>query len=92
MTIAQNPSIEQLQIENSSLNQRIHSLEEQIAWFKRQFFGQKTEKSLDADSLSLLDLIGYKHPTEELSIQEESVSSHTRKKPHRKKKWLFTFP
>jgi hypothetical protein len=47
-------TLEQLQIENSllkgqvdSLREKISYLEEQIDWFKRQIFGQKSEKFVD---------------------------------------------
>ena len=46
MAAAQNPTPDQLQDENSQLRAQIIYLEEQLAWFKRQIFGRKSERIL----------------------------------------------
>ncbi len=44
MKAIQNPSIEQLQKENSELKNEINYFKEQLEWFKRQIFDKRSEK------------------------------------------------
>lgn len=92
MTAALSHSIEDLQNEIEILRQENRYLKEQIEWFKRQFFGRKSEKVIDKDQLSLLDLIGYEHPQQEIPAQEETVAGHTRRKPNRNGKDALSIP
>jgi len=93
MTTVQFSNTEQLQNEVLSLQKENHFLKEQIEWFKRQFFGQKTEKVIDNNQLSLLDLIGYK-PEAQASpaVEEESIEAHKRRKPNRNGQDAMSFP
>jgi transposase len=69
--------------DNTALRQSNSYLEEQLAWFKRQIFGprsEKTVKSLDKAQLFLegLELVQSTKPEE-----KQPVPAHERKKPNR---------
>jgi transposase len=78
--------LEQHTKEVASLNQKIKSLEEQLAWFQRQVFGQKAEKFVDPKDLQLyfegfedLDLIDSKSKTTTMPAHERKVRRSTGK-------------
>lgn len=72
------------------LNDTIRELQEQLAWFKRQIFGKRSErvvKDLDAQQLVFE---GFESP---LPPKEgKPVKSHTRKKPNRNGQDAITLP
>jgi transposase len=89
MTAVQNPSSELLQNENAQLrhevaqcNEKIIDLEEQLNWFKKQIFGQKSERDVSHVNPNQLELEGFEAigKTEQ---QTKAVAAHTRRKPNR---------
>lgn len=77
--------------ENQVLNRENQCLQEQLAWFKRQIFGKRSERVVsDLNSRQLL-LEGF----ENLATKEEEkrqVASHARKKPNRNGQDKITLP
>jgi len=73
------------------LDQKVHRLEEQLAWFKRQIFGKRSEREVsDLNSQQLL-FEGF----ESLAHKEEkkkTVAAHERKKPNRNGQDKITLP
>lgn len=72
-----------LQDEIAKRDQTIIYLEEQLAWFKRQIFGRKSERTvsdLNHEQLELADLETTQTTAEE---QTQTVPAHTRRKPNR---------
>ena len=93
MTTEQISNTEHLQLENGFLRQEVQRLKEQIEWFKRQFFGKKSEKEVwPKDQLSLFDLIGHKLPEEQPAPQQMPVQAHSRVKPNRNGQDSLSFP
>ena len=105
MTAMTNLDIEELQNENVQLrqaavqrdekiteqNQKIIRLEEQLAWFKRQIFGKRSEKfvsNLDEQQLELEGFEQQEKPSEEAT----DVPAHKRKKPNRQGQDKITLP
>jgi len=89
MKIIENTSLEQLQnriadlqssIENR--DQQINYLEEQLAWFKRQIFGKRSERVASNLNNQQLTLEGFDNIAG--VEQKETVASHTHSKPNRK--------
>ena len=66
-------------------------LKEQLDWFKRQLFGQRTEKLISGDS-EQLELKGFDtlHSTEEQ--ETKTISPHKRRKPNRDGRDKLTLP
>lgn len=79
--------LEQYLEETKKLNEKIAYLQEQVEWFKRQIFGQKSEKILDSVNPhpTLFDLTELKTPAQEIV----KVSSFTRTKSSDKNKISF---
>lgn len=76
--------------ENSSLHNKVQYLEEQIAWFKRQIFGQRSEKIVKnmekaPDFFDGIDFV----PAPE---QKQKIEGHERKKPNRDGKNAIALP
>jgi transposase len=72
----------QLSKEINEKDHAISSLEEQLAWFKRQIFGKRSERIVGNVNSQQLLLAGFENlnaPKEE----KKTVGSHTRKKPNR---------
>lgn len=91
MTAVQNPSPESLQNENVQLrqeiaqcNEKIVYLEEQLNWFKRQIFGQKSERDVSHVNPNQLELEGFE-AVERTDQEAKTVSTHTRRKPEKGK-------
>lgn len=90
MTAVQNSSIEQLQEENEVLqkalsqrDEKIIILEEEVAWFKRQIFGKKSERDISQVNPAQLEFEGF----ETLPQDEEKkkpVRAHTCRDPKNK--------
>jgi transposase len=70
------PTFEQLQVENKLLSDKIHYLEEQLAWFQRQIFGQKADKFVDAQGQQLF-LNGFGELEKEAPTKQ-TVATHER--------------
>lgn len=73
------------------LDNKIHELEEQLAWFKRQIFGKRSERVVSDLNVQQLIFEGF----ENLSAKEEektSVPPYERKKANRDGKDKITLP
>ena len=83
---------EALKAENAELRNELKRLGEQLAWFQRQVFGQKSERLVDlpgqADLLPGLELPAPEEPPAE-SVQ---VPTHTRRKTPRKGSCTMVLP
>lgn len=98
MTTAQIVDPDNLQKENDELrckvvkqDQKIICLEEQLAWFKRQIFGKRSEKiiaNLNEQQLYLEGFGQQEHATEET----QTIPAHSRKKPARNGQDKITLP
>jgi len=87
-----NIEISNLRNENNSLRGKVDHLEKQLEWFRRQIFGQKSEK-LTAFPLDLPDLPGL----DDIIIENETsvsldVPGHKRKKTSNKGKYVVDIP
>ncbi len=90
--------VETLQTEISILKQELTSwkekvslLEEQLAWFKRQIFGKRSEKIVpNQDSVLLLP--GFELPEATKEPETRPVPAHVRRKPNRNGQDAITLP
>jgi transposase len=71
-----------LQTENLTLKNQVKYLEEQLAWLKRQVFGQKSEKVISTSNAQQLLLEGFEN-LEKPPVEKQKVDAHSRKKPSR---------
>jgi len=69
-----------------------HYLEEQLAWFKRQFFGPRSEKTIKSLNNSQLVLEGFDQPQDTKPEEKKMIPAHERKKPNRNGKDTITLP
>ncbi len=72
-------SSEELRIKLSLLEEENRYLKEQLGWFKRQVFGQKSERFIDQLSVNEL-LPGLESSLNELKVEEIIVPPHKRRK------------
>lgn len=73
------------------LDQKVHHLEEQLAWFKRQIFGKRSEREVsDLNSHQLL-FEGFESSTHKKE-EKKTVAAHERKKPNRNGQDKITLP
>lgn len=78
-------------IKITSLTSVITSLQNQIDWFKRQIFGQKSERFVDMPGQEEL-LPGFELPIETKEVQETPIASHVRKSVKNKEKFKLEIP
>lgn len=96
MISTQNPTIEQLEIEK--LKNEILYLKEQLAWFKNQVFGKKSERIIkDLGDSKVQYLPGFeewfkKTQPEQQETEKKPVAGHTRRAPKNKGKDTITIP
>jgi transposase len=76
-------SLETLQKENAKLHEEISYLKEQIAWFQRQIFGQKSEKFVDTRNAQQLHLDGFDNLSSQETPIKQKVAAHDRVKVKR---------
>jgi len=69
--------------ENSLLRESLSYAEEQLAWCKRQIFGQRAEKVVKNLNESQLLLDGFAGNEEPKPEEKQKVPAHVRKKPNR---------
>ena len=70
-----------LQLQNQQLLQEVESLKRQLNWFKRQLFGEKSEKRLTIDNPDQMDLGEiFKAPTDAPPPETETITYERRKK------------
>jgi transposase len=70
---------------------KITSLQNQLEWFKRQMFGQKSERFVDVPSKEEL-LPGFDLPQETMEIQTTPIAGHVRKNIKGKDKFKMEIP
>jgi len=76
-------SLEELKNELRKRDEKIDYLEEQLAWFKRQIFGKKSERVVSNLNSEQLTFEGFENSQITGEEQKKAVSAHTRKKPDR---------
>lgn len=85
--------VDQLKTTVGKLENEIHFLKEQLAWFKRQIFGKKSEKIVDTSNEYQPYFPGFEEifpvPTEE---KKQPIPAHERKKPQRNGQDKITLP
>lgn len=85
-------TLEQHTKEVASLNGKISSLEEQLAWFKKQIFGKKAEKFVDSQE-SQLYFDGLENPDSiDPKSKTKTVPAHERRERKKTGKDSFQFP
>ena len=73
--------IQQLQSALADSLQEVESLKQQLNWFKRQLFGEKSEKRLTIDNSDQMDLGEiFKTPSDAPTPETESITYERRKK------------
>lgn len=70
---------------------QITSLQNQLEWFKRQMFGQKSERFVDTPAKEEL-LPGFELPVESREIQATPIASHVRRTIKNKDKFKIEIP
>ena len=83
MTTAPNLDPEHLEKENTELRSEIICLKEQIAWFKRQIFGKKSERIVAELNKDQLEFEGFDKLETPETEETKTVPAHQRKKPKR---------
>ncbi|MEI6243379.1 MAG: IS66 family transposase [Chlamydiota bacterium] len=80
-TTAQSLDTEQLQKELVLRDQKISYLEEQLAWFKRQIFGKRSEKVIENSEQLLFDAFELPEQDKE---EKRTIPAHERRTPKQK--------
>jgi transposase len=73
------------------LDQENHRLKEQLAWFKRQIFGKRSEREVSNLNGQQLLFEGFESPAHK-EEEKKTVAAHTRKKPNRNGQDKITLP
>ena len=85
-----------LTLENTTLKNQVLVLTEQMEWFKRQIFGQRSEKEREmpgSDQQSnFFDLLGVLPETKEPIEEDPKPETKSRKKPNRNGQDAIKFP
>ena len=85
-------SLEQLSKENIQLREEIGYLKEQLEWFRRQFFGQRSEKIISNLDESQLEFEGLQCKEPAISEPKQMVLGYEKRKPKRDGKDKITLP
>ena len=83
MLSCKSSTVEELEEENLQLVNRVTFLEGQLEWFKKQVFGQRSERMVDLLDDKQLYLGGFE-PNSSPADEEKTVAAHKRKKTKRK--------
>lgn len=90
-------TVEEVETKNQQLNELVCSLQnqisflqEQLEWFKRQVFGQRTERMVDLVDEKQLCFEGFE--LSGLPVEEKSVTVHKRKAPKQKSQDKISLP
>ncbi len=83
MTAVQISDPEYLQKENADLRCEVTHLKEQLAWFKRQIFGRRSERTVSDLNHEQLELTGLEAAPTVTEEQTQTVPAHKRRKPNR---------
>lgn len=73
------------------LDQKVHHLEEQLAWLKRQIFGKRSEREVSDLNNQQLLLEGFESPAHK-EEKKKPIAAHERKKPDRNGQDKITLP
>ena len=92
MNAAENIKFKDLATENSSLKNEVSFLNEQLDWFKRQIFGQRSEKIISDLNTQQLEFEGFSGITKEPEAEIKNVAAHTRKKSVKGKDKIILSP
>ena len=84
-------ALDDLQIQIDLLQSENSLLKEQLAWFKRQVFGKRSERIVSDLNSQQLTFEGFENSVTK-EEQKEPVSPHTRRKPNRDGKDKITLP
>ena len=85
-------SLEQHLNEVSQLKSEISYLKEQLEWFRRQVFGQRSEKIIPNSNEEQLYIPGTELCKSPVEQKTETIPAHVRKKPNRDGKDKITLP
>jgi transposase len=80
MNTAENINSKDLASEVLSLKNENSFLKEQLDWFKRQVFGQRSEKIISDLNSQQLEFEGFSGMTKETEEETKNVAAHTRRK------------
>jgi transposase len=84
--------ISALRSENELLRNELNCLKEQVDWFRRQLFGQRSEK-IKADLGGVQPLLtGFDFPAEAKAEEKQTIPAHERKKVRRQGQDKITLP
>lgn len=93
------PPLELLWAEHVSLQAKVvhlseenHYLKEQLAWFKRQIFGKRSERVVAQLNHQQLMFEGFDNPQTPKEEEQKTVAAHTRRKPNRNGQDKITLP
>ncbi len=90
MKTTQNSPVETLLSENELLKNENLNLKEQLAWFKRNLFGSRSEKIIPKNK-DQLEFDGFGN-LKEKEAEKRKVNAHTRSKSDKKGKDSITLP
>jgi len=90
MSTATEITIESLQVQLLERDQKIIHLEEQIAWIKRQIFGQKSERIIDTNP-EQLKFDGFEKANQP-KPEIQTIPAHQRKNGSLREKTQFSSP
>lgn len=82
----------QLMQDNNVLRESLRHVEEQLAWLKRQIFGQKSERTVKDLNSSQPTFEGFDLPKEAKPEEKNKIPAHERKRPNRDGKDKITLP
>jgi transposase len=74
------------------LDHKVHELEEQLAWFKRQIFGKRSERVVSDLNSQVLYFEGFENLGAKKEEEKTPVPAHERKKPNRNGQDKITLP
>ena len=72
--------IDQILLINQQLSEKVDGLQSQLTWFKRQIFGNKSEKLRYVDNPDQAQLDIGNHPVEEAVAEVEEIKTYQRRK------------
>jgi transposase len=91
MTI-QEVTLQDLQNQISDLQKHVRYQDEQIAWYRRQLFGPRSEKTVSSLNQSQLMLNGFETVKDATQEEKQKVPTHERRKPKRNGQNAITIP
>jgi len=85
-------TFEQLRKENLVLQDEVNNLKEQLAWFKRNLFGKRSEKIVSQTNEEQLEFEGFDKIQKIESNEAQTIPDHQRRKPKRNGQDKIRFP